>query len=574
MSVLNPSDHAPVPVIDLFAGPGGLGEGFSRCISAGEPRFSIRLSIEKDQFAHQTLLLRSFFRQFPCGSVPADYYSYLRGAIDRDELFRRHPDQAAAAEKEAWHAELGSEETPDSVVDERIREALGDAGSTWVLVGGPPCQAYSIAGRSRRLGAANRIEDEQEREKKVQEFYSDGRHVLYREYLRIIAVHRPALFVMENVRGMLSSRHNGARIFDRIEKDLRAPREALLHEKVSATDSQLRYHLFPMAPRTPRMDGTASQPSDYLVRSEEHGIPQARHRVLLIGVRSDVFEQLGVPPALGPAQKRVRIEEVIGDLPHLRGQLSRRSGGADTFERWKKNLMSARDQPWFSELPGAVAREILGILGSIDHMNVVHDNWIACRSTAVQYRADWYHDRELKGVCNHYSRSHKPDDFWRYLFASVFASVEGRSPVISDFPSGLLPEHSSARQGGVFADRFRVQLRGRPSTTVVAHISKDGHYYIHYDPSQCRSLSIREAARLQTFPDNYYFEGPRTAQYQQVGNAVPPLLAAQVAEKVYEYLGPILQEVAGAGSESSAGDGLCGAPADSFSVSSHSSAGT
>jgi len=150
--------------------------------------------------------------------------------------------------------------------------------------------------------------------------------------------------------------------------------------------------------------------------------------------------------------------------------------------------------------------------------------------------ANWYADYALAGVCNHESRGHIQDDLLRYFFAAVFAKLHGHSPYLNDFPRELLPKHKNAAEGSKFNDRFRVQISGRPSTTVVSHISQDGHYYIHYDPRQCRSLTVREAARLQTFPDNYLFEGNRTQQYHQVGNAVPPLLAYQIAQLVANVL--------------------------------------
>jgi DNA (cytosine-5)-methyltransferase 1 len=134
----------PIPVIDVFAGPGGLGEGFSACFGDdSKRRFKLVLSIEKDKSAHSSLELRAFYRQFKTENVPLEYYAYLRGEITRDELFNRFPEQSQAASLISWHAELGCDRFPPEIVDQRIKNALCGA-KNWVLIGGPPCQAYSL----------------------------------------------------------------------------------------------------------------------------------------------------------------------------------------------------------------------------------------------------------------------------------------------------------------------------------------------------------------------------------------------------------------------------------------------
>lgn len=208
-----------IPVIDLFAGPGGLGEGFS-AYTPDEIEFPFRigLSVEKDPVARETLRLRSFFRQFHRDDVPEVYYRMLRCEFDRKEFPDRLQDEGPdllrkwqAADDEAMRAEMGASDEINREISSRINKVLGPKPGMWVLIGGPPCQAYSIVGRVRNQGnAAYRIED-------------DHRSNLYREYLRIIAQHRPPIFVMENVKGMLSASLEGQKVFDRILNDLKSP---------------------------------------------------------------------------------------------------------------------------------------------------------------------------------------------------------------------------------------------------------------------------------------------------------------------------------------------------------------
>jgi len=498
----------PVPIIDLFAGPGGLGEGFSSLRAAdGSRLFQLKLSIEMDTHAHRTLELRAFYRQFGDEERPKEYYEYVRNPSkpSRDALFAAYPVEANAAREEAWEYELKS--STARTVKRRVDRALAGA-EIWVLIGGPPCQAYSVVGRSR-----------QARNKEA--FAKDPRHRLYTRYLRILRDHQPPFFVMENVKGILSSRLGGSSAFARVLEDLEGAGKG--------------YDVYSFVQPVPA-DGKLS-PTDYIIRSEEYGIPQARHRVILFGVRKD---RAVAPGILAPFGREVTVEDVISTLPALRSRLSARSSSADSFTAWADVMRRA---PALMDGADLLTREkVSTVLSGVSERNedLLNTRFWAGRSD-VGAHAGWYlRDRRLLGVTNHEARSHMPSDIQRYLFCSVFTEVHDRSPVLADFPDPLLPAHVNLSEGvaGVgFADRFRVQRRNHPSTTITSHISKDGHYYIHYDPSQARSLSVREAARLQTFPDDYFFEGNRTQQYHQVGNAVPPLLARQLAEVVAHAIG-------------------------------------
>lgn len=507
----------PIPVIDLFAGPGGLGEGFSALRRDGHSVFKIRLSIEKDSFAHQTLQLRAFFRQFHDGQAPKEYYDHVAGLISHEQLVEKFPTKADRANKEAWHAELGGAEFSPDAFDDRIQKALGTR-VNWVLIGGPPCQAYSLVGRSRR--------------KNDPTFAADEKHLLYEQYLRILAVHKPPVFVMENVKGLLSAKVKEEGILERILSDLENPLDAVFGP--SQRRAPLTYRLVSLVVRNGDLLGRCD-PESFVVRAEDYGIPQARHRIILLGIRAGN----DVQPRLLERQPAVSIEEVISDLPRLRSGLSKEP---DSAEAWRKVLRGIMDTAWLHgpRVDDELRQEIRKLLREVDVTLDRGADYLPRARRVIRKHREWFEDERLGGVCNHATRSHIRADLHRYFFVAAFARVHGRSPLLNDMPPEILPLHQNVAEAlkeTKFNDRFRVQFEGRPSTTVTSHISKDGHYYIHYDPTQCRSLTVREAARLQTFPDNYFFAGPRTQQYHQVGNAVPPLLARQIAQIVAGVLG-------------------------------------
>ena len=335
---------------------------------------------------------------------------------------------------------------------------------------------------------------------------------------------------MENVRGLLSASHRDQLIFSKMLHDLRDPLKALAWDgKSGSREHQYRiYSLTTGAPYHDGVDGICNQ-ADFVVKAEDYGVPQARHRVVILGVRDDVSAN---PESLSPAEHKINADEVLDGLPSVRSGLSTR----DSYESWLKAIKEIVKQPWWSDVDPSVQDRIITALGNLNSSDNDRGSLRFLNSTSTcSYKPEWFEDKRLSGTLNHEARTHRADDLWRYIFAACVMEGRSRPFRVKDFPAGLRPPHKNienALRNGNFADRFSVQRKDSPSKTVVNHIRKDGHYYIHYDPTQCRSLTVREAARLQSFPDNYLFEGSRTDQYGQVGNAVPPLLSLQIAERV------------------------------------------
>ena len=514
-------------IVDLFAGPGGLGEGFASLDVGGHAPFRIGISVEKEASAHRTLTLRAFLRSHQArhGTLPQAFIDFHVGLIPEPDWSAVDVSAWQHATAEAQCVELGTEPAAEAI-DRAIGALHRDFDDT-ILIGGPPCQAYSLVGRARAKGKVGYVPEE------------DERHYLFREYIRVLDRLRPAAFVMENVKGMLSSTVESRLVFEMLMEDL------------ASLGTGQGHHYEMRAIRV--VDGRATlqeaaQPSDFIVRAEEFGVPQRRHRVIIVGIRSDLADRVsGTSMAVSGVTRTVN--DVIGMMPDLRSGLSR---GRDDPASWRREVVEAarllagihqgkEDGPLrdvFSAVAKGVKNGLLAPRQSArrpEGYGTSNDELLA-----------WLERPALRGFAQHETRGHMPSDLGRYLFAAVFGAVRGYSPKAADFPLSLSPDHRNWHSG-VFNDRFRVQLAGEPSTTVTSHISKDGHYFIHPDPMQCRSLTVREAARLQTFPDDYYFLGNRTQQYVQVGNAVPPYLARQIAQLLLRGLsGPVSGETAAA----------------------------
>ncbi len=506
-----------IPVINLFAGAGGMTEGFCP-VSDVNRRFRIALTVEKDRITCETLRLRNFCRLFPAGELPEEYYRVLRGEISFESLWSAYPKKA---ELSAWitrHAELGNPEScPEEALDQLIEEALGGCDS-WVLIGGPPCQAYSTAGRSRNQGNPNYNPEQ------------DPRLFLYREYVRVLGRHSPAAFVFENVRGLFSAKAEGKPLFPKIIEGLASP--GAFWKREGKPGFQHRYRLYALTGA--EVDETGD-PRKLLIQAEQYGIPQTRHRILILGIREDVD---GSPKRFIPEGTLTGAGLVMKGLPRLRSGLSRNK---DSLEGWKGVLQNALSTKWLQDASNRFGEKLkIAVAEAVEQACELSldqgSDYIPSRDTsAPEWEGEWYHDQNLAGVLNHRSKSHMPTDLHRYLFVTSFAKATGRIAMLNDFPEEILPAHKNAKTEK-FKDRFRVQQAGVPAKTITSHLSQDGHYFIHPDASQCRTLTVREAARIQTFPDNYFFLGNRTEQYIQVGNAVPPLLGKMAANQILEAI--------------------------------------
>jgi DNA (cytosine-5)-methyltransferase 1 len=410
--------------LDLFAGAGGLSEGF---VKAG---FFPLAHVEMDSAACYTLKTRSAYHWLINNNQINTYNNYLIGRITRDDMY-------AAVPRELLDSVINatiSEGTINSIFNQIDMKLSGN--NLDLIVGGPPCQAYSLIGRSC----------------KKDRMQGDHRNYLYIQYAKFLERYKPKYFVFENVMGLLSARDaSGILYFDRMLALFNSIGYSVEYEVLS---------------------------------SENHGVPQSRKRVIIIGKLGENLK--GFYPNFEKNSVPILIKELFHDLPKLKNG---------------EGLIS---------------------------------------TTTLGQAHQWLYDNEIRNnqvpVTFHQARKNNAQDLEIYKIATQLWTKKKKRLEYNELPERL----KTHKQRLSFLDRFKVVAPDlHYSHTIVAHIAKDGHYYIHPDINQNRSITPREAARIQTFPDDYFFESAsgkpsRTAAFKQIGNAVPVLLAKQIANKVKE----------------------------------------
>lgn len=402
-------------VIDLFAGAGGLSEGF---VQAG---FVPIAHVEMDKDACNTLRTRSCFHYLSAQDKTNIYNQYLKGEISREDLYKAVP-------SDVTNAVINVEISDDTIDDtfKRIKELAGDR-TIDMIIGGPPCQAYSLLGRHRKT-----MED-------------DPRTKLYLQYGKFLKEFKPMGFVFENVPGLLSAK--------------KGEHFQNLQDYFDELGYKVHYKML--------------DASDY-------GVLQVRHRIILVGWKKE--NDLGYPVI---EQKRASavISDILNDLPKLK------AGEVKMVAEYRA--------------PSNSYLEESGIRSEEDEF-----------------------------VTENISRPVNENDANIYACAIKLWNKKHIRIKYTDLPN----EYKTQKNENSFLDRFKVVDGQGYAHTVVAHLAKDGHYYIHPSLDDCRSISVREAARMQSFPDNFYFEGSRSAMFKQIGNAVPPLMANSIAESIKSIL--------------------------------------
>ena len=408
--------------IDLFAGAGGLSEGF---LQAG---FQPVAHVEMNAYAAKTLETRSAFYYLKNTGNLAIYKKYLSGQISRTELMKQIPDSET---KMVINETLWDETLPS--VFNNISDIMKIRGvdKIDVIVGGPPCQAYSLVGRAQSSHMESPMEE-------------DPRNYLYKLYARFLKKFQPRMFVFENVTGILSAQ--GGSIWKNLKKYL----------KHVGYEIECREQ-----------------------NAKTFGVLQNRRRMIIIGWLKN--SGLAYPEFI-KKQTNAVVNDLFTDLPELHPGESSSS--------------------YSNQNPSSYVTET-GIRTKDDVLTLQN-----CRPNI---------ERDIKI----YKRA---IELWN----------NGHQRLnYNDLPEEL-KTHKNRHS---FVDRFKV-VEGdeQCSHTILAHLSKDGHYFIHPDIQQHRSITVREAARIQSFPDSYYFEGPRTSQFMQIGNAVPPMMARGIAEGIFAQL--------------------------------------